>query len=64
MTTNTRYIVYLTQPTALAAPGTVVNIVMWDGVANWSPDTGSAIAADPDGTYSIGSFYSPSSATP
>lgn len=59
MTTNTRYIVYLTQPTALAPSGTVVNIVMWDGVSDWKPDTGSAIAADPDGTYSIGSLYSP-----
>ena len=61
------YAVYLTaaeteQGTARPI-GYVVNRVLWDGASAWTPDSGCAVVADPDGLYPIGSTYTASTAT-
>lgn len=40
---------------AIIENGTVVNVVLWDGEAEWSPDAGEAVKTD--GTVSIGWSY-------
>jgi hypothetical protein len=42
--------------TTSATPGYVLNRVMWDGGADWAPQTGSEARADPNGTLAIGSM--------
>ncbi|HET6610129.1 MAG TPA: hypothetical protein VFG62_25920 [Rhodopila sp.] len=39
-----------------AQPGTVLNIVMWDGASKWTPPDGTEARADPSGTLTIGSM--------
>lgn len=51
------YAVYLTVASDAQAVGTVVNRVMWDGSAAWSPPAGQAAVADPQNKYPIGSVY-------
>ena len=40
---------------AVIENGTVVNVVLWDGEAEWNPDAGEAVKTD--GTVSIGWSY-------
>lgn len=40
---------------AVIENGTVVNVVLWDGETEWSPDTGDVVKTD--GTVSIGWGY-------
>ncbi|ATU72901.1 hypothetical protein SXCC_02565 [Gluconacetobacter sp. SXCC-1] len=58
------YAVYLTAAATeagVARPaGYVTNRVVWDGTSAWTPGSGSAIVADPDGQFPIGGTYTPS----
>ena len=49
-----RYVVYRTAASGSEGVGTVVNVVLWDGVSAWSPGTGYAVLVDPSGQYQIG----------
>ena len=53
-TTPTVYAVYET------ATGFVVNVVLWDGLADWVPPSGCSTVADPTGQYQIGQTITPS----
>lgn len=37
-----------------ATVGEVVNVVLWDGAAEWTPPVGTEARADPTGTLQIG----------
>ncbi len=37
-----------------ATVGDVVNVVLWDGVAPWTPPAGTELRADPEGALLIG----------
>ncbi len=64
MTQPDAYSVYLTAATVEHPIGYVIDRVLWDGTADWLPPTGTAIVADPNGAYPIGSSYTaPSSST-
>jgi hypothetical protein len=36
------------------AVGEVINIILWDGVAPWTPPDGTEVRADPTGALTIG----------
>ena len=61
------YAVYLTAAATVSGTarvaGYVVNRVLWDGASDWTPGSGLAVVADPDGLYPIGSTYTASAAT-
>ncbi|GBR00570.1 hypothetical protein [Acetobacter oeni] len=57
MADSARYIVYRTAASEDQAAGYIVNAVMWDGITNYSPGSGLALAADPAGQYPIGGSY-------
>ena len=59
MSTPQIYGVYLTTATSTQPVGTVVNNVLWDGSASWTPPTGQAAVADPDRQYPVNSTYTP-----
>lgn len=51
------YIVYLTKAVGSKVAGTVVNIILYNGIAEISLPSGEAIALDADRKYPIGSIY-------
>ncbi|GBQ38901.1 hypothetical protein [Komagataeibacter europaeus] len=51
------YAVYLTAASGGNPAGCVVNNVLWDGTASWTPPAGTAAIADPGRRYPIGSGY-------
>lgn len=55
--TSQNYAVYRTIASGSEAVGYVVNVIVWDGISTYSPGTGLALVADPDGKYLIGSTY-------
>lgn len=54
------YAIYYTVAVGEIAAGTVWNRVIWDGISNWSPPTGSASVQDDANQYPIGSTYTAS----
>jgi hypothetical protein len=43
---------------AIIENGTVINVVEWDGVSNWSPPSGATALLPPDGTqFGVGYTY-------
>lgn len=52
-----KYILYLLTSDGSQPAGTVVNIVMWDGVSDWTPPENQGIAADPGSLHPVGSVY-------
>lgn len=51
------YAEYRTAGSGSEPVGYVVNVIVWDGQAKYSPGAGFALVADPDGKYPIGSTY-------
>lgn len=54
-----RYIVYLTAPAGSQPAGTVVDAVLWDGVAALTLPTGCALHLDAACQYPIGGEFAP-----
>ncbi|GAN83789.1 hypothetical protein F1645_16390 (plasmid) [Novacetimonas hansenii] len=63
MATVETYAVYLTTATGTNSVGYVVDNVLWDGASAWTPPEGTAVVADPDRKYPIGSTYDPATST-
>jgi hypothetical protein len=59
MTSSSTYAIIATAAAtvngASVSAGTVINRVLWDGAASWSPPSGTEARADPTGALPIGS---------